>query len=36
MFVRGDQWPLFLYADEQFDPEKPWNGLLRNRLLTLV
>ncbi|KAG2737887.1 hypothetical protein P692DRAFT_20883128 [Suillus brevipes Sb2] len=31
--VSGDQWPLFLYANEAYDPEDPWNGLLRTRLL---
>jgi hypothetical protein len=34
--VRGDQWPLFLYADLAYDPEDPWNGLLRNQLLITV
>ncbi|KAG0705277.1 hypothetical protein DFH29DRAFT_980969 [Suillus ampliporus] len=29
----GDQWPLFLYAKEAYDPEDPWDGLLRSRLL---
>jgi hypothetical protein len=36
MRVRGDQWPLFLYADLAYDPEDPWNGLLRNQLLVMV
>jgi hypothetical protein len=36
MYVRGDQWPIFLYDDNQFDPENPWKGLLRNQLLVLV
>ncbi|KIK34358.1 hypothetical protein CY34DRAFT_98146 [Suillus luteus UH-Slu-Lm8-n1] len=31
--VTGDQWPLFLYADYHYDPEDPWNGLLRSALL---
>ncbi|KAG2750961.1 hypothetical protein P692DRAFT_201839141 [Suillus brevipes Sb2] len=31
--VSGDQWPLFLYANEVYDPDDPWNGLLRSRLL---
>ncbi|KAG1726703.1 uncharacterized protein EDB91DRAFT_1239614 [Suillus paluster] len=31
--VSGDQWPLFLYANEAYDPEDPWNGLLRTCLL---
>jgi hypothetical protein len=36
MHVRGDQWPLFLYADLAYDPEDPWNGLLRSQLLVAV
>jgi hypothetical protein len=36
MQVRGDQWPLFLYADLAYDPEDPWNGLFRNQLLVMV
>jgi hypothetical protein len=33
MYVRGDQWPVFIYEDNQFDPENPWKGLLRSQLL---
>ncbi|KAF8237427.1 hypothetical protein L208DRAFT_1247256, partial [Tricholoma matsutake] len=33
MHVCGDQWLLFLYADLNFDPARPWNGLLKNKLL---
>jgi hypothetical protein len=36
LHVRGDQWPLCLYADLEYDSEDPWNGLLRNQLLVLV
>ena len=36
MTVAGDQWPLFMYADQEFDPEEPWNGLFRNQLLIWV
>lgn len=36
MYVRGDQWPLFLYKDNKFDVENPWEGLLRSQLLVLV
>ncbi|KAF5314750.1 hypothetical protein D9611_007065 [Ephemerocybe angulata] len=32
----GEDWPLFLYQDEKFDPEEPWRGLLRNRILVLA
>ncbi|KAG1891645.1 uncharacterized protein F5891DRAFT_1131548 [Suillus fuscotomentosus] len=31
--VRGDQWPMFLYAGYVYDPEDPWTGLLRNEIL---
>ncbi|KAG1886555.1 hypothetical protein F4604DRAFT_1877826 [Suillus subluteus] len=33
MLVCGDQWPVFLYALYIYDPEDPWCGLLRSRLL---
>ncbi|RDB26749.1 hypothetical protein Hypma_005379 [Hypsizygus marmoreus] len=33
MIVRGDQWPTFLYQDNQYDPENPWRGLLKSQLL---
>ena len=36
MYVRGDQWPLFLYQDNKFDAESPWEGLMRNQLLVSV
>jgi hypothetical protein len=36
MRVRGDQWPYFLYADEKYDPNDPWLGLLRSQLLIMV
>ncbi|KAG1776909.1 hypothetical protein EV702DRAFT_1179795 [Suillus placidus] len=31
--VRGDQWPMFLYAGYVYDPEDPWKGLLRSEIL---
>ncbi|KAG1717906.1 hypothetical protein EDB19DRAFT_1838927 [Suillus lakei] len=31
--VRGDQWPMFLYAGYVYDPEDPWTGLLRSEIL---
>ena len=34
--VAGDQWPIFLYANYSYDPEDPWNGLLRSGLLVSV
>ncbi|KAG1887687.1 hypothetical protein F4604DRAFT_1877518 [Suillus subluteus] len=33
MLVCGDQWPIFLYNNYTYDPEDPWCGLLRSRLL---
>jgi hypothetical protein len=36
MTVTGDQWPIFLYQGEHYDPEDPWNGLFRNSLLVSV
>jgi hypothetical protein len=36
LIVAGDQWPIFLYHGEQYDPDDPWNGLLRNSLLVSV
>jgi hypothetical protein len=34
--VAGDQWPIFLYANYMYDPDDPWNGLLRSGLLVCV
>jgi hypothetical protein len=34
--VSGDQWPLFLYKDNAFDPENVWKGLFRSSLLVFV
>ncbi|KAI0055466.1 hypothetical protein BV25DRAFT_1873121 [Artomyces pyxidatus] len=31
--VAGDQWPMFLYKNYQYDPQDPWKGLLRSILL---
>jgi hypothetical protein len=31
--VKGDQWPMLLYADQEFDPDEPWSGLFRNKYL---
>ncbi|KAG0701027.1 hypothetical protein DFH29DRAFT_982880 [Suillus ampliporus] len=36
MLVCRDQWPIFLYAHQTYDPEDPWCGLLRSHLLVLV
>ena len=34
--VTGDRWPLFLYANCEYDPEDPWSGLLQNSILISV
>ena len=34
--VSGDQWPLLLYEDQKYDPDEPWDGLFRCKLLVLV
>lgn len=34
--VRGDQWPMFLYAGYVYDSEDPWKGLLKSEILVFV
>lgn len=34
--VSGDQWPLLLYEDQEYDPDEPWDGLFRCKLLVSV
>jgi len=36
MTVSGDQWPMMVYADQEYDHEDPWAGLFRSRLLVWV
>ena len=36
MAVAGDQWPVFVYADQEYDPEDPWNGLFKSQILIFV
>jgi hypothetical protein len=36
MIVPGDQWPIFLYAGYEYDPENPWKGLFRSSILVCV
>ncbi|KAH9949893.1 hypothetical protein B0H21DRAFT_687616, partial [Amylocystis lapponica] len=31
--VAADSWPRFMYRDNAYDPENPWKGLLRGKLL---
>jgi hypothetical protein len=33
MAVAGDQWPLLVYANQQYDPDDPWSGLFKSQLL---
>ncbi|PIL33183.1 hypothetical protein GSI_04633 [Ganoderma sinense ZZ0214-1] len=33
LVVRSDQWPIFMYLNGVYDPDSPWTGLLRGRLL---
>jgi hypothetical protein len=34
--VTGDQWPVFVYYSNKYDPEDPWDGLFRSNLLVSV
>ena len=34
--IPGDQWPIFLWKNSQYDPNNPWNGFLRSKLLVSV
>ncbi|TFK34091.1 hypothetical protein BDQ12DRAFT_614041 [Crucibulum laeve] len=34
--VPGDQWPIFIYANNKFNEDDPWKGLLRGRLLVMA
>lgn len=34
--VKGDQWPMLVYQDGQYDPKNPWAGLFRSKLLVSV
>ncbi|KAJ3523461.1 hypothetical protein NMY22_g11433 [Coprinellus aureogranulatus] len=33
LIAGGTDWPVFLYQNEKHDPEDPWRGLFRGRLL---
>ena len=33
LIVCGDQWPMLVYANQEYDFEDPWNGLFRSQLL---
>ena len=34
--VHGDQWPMLVYANQEYDEDEPWEGLFRNQLLVWV
>jgi hypothetical protein len=36
LIVCGDQWPMLVYANQEYDPEDPWNGLFKSQLLIWV
>lgn len=36
MQIPGDQWPIFLYACCEYNPEDPWNGAFRSAILVSV
>lgn len=36
MVVSGDQWPMLVYGDQEYDSEDPWNGLFRSQILVWV
>ena len=34
--VKGDQWPVFLYKKQNYDPNDPWHGFMKGELLQKV
>jgi hypothetical protein len=36
MAVSGDQWPMLVYANQEYDPNDPWSKLFRSQLLIYV
>ena len=36
MVVSGDQWPIMLYANQEYNPDDAWNGLFRSQILVWV
>ena len=36
MQVPGDQWPIFIYARCEYDPEDAWKGAFRSAILIAV
>ena len=36
LLVPGDQWPLFVYSGQLFDPEDPLKGLFKSKMMIQV
>jgi hypothetical protein len=36
MPICGNQWPMLVYADQEYDPQEPWEGLFRSQILVWV
>ena len=36
MQVPGDQWPIFIYARCEYEPEDAWKGAFRSAILVTV
>jgi hypothetical protein len=36
IIVNGNDWPMFVYAGEEFDPNDPWKGLFQGHILVMV
>ena len=34
--VPADKWPVFMWKDKSYNPDKPWKGLLQSQLLVKV
>jgi hypothetical protein len=34
--VSGSHWPIFLYQNERFNQDDPWQGLFRSKILVSV
>ena len=36
LIVTGDHWPIFIFENNRYNPNNPWDGLFRGRLLVNV
>lgn len=36
LVVSGDQWPMLVYANLEYDADDPWSGLFRSQILVWV